>query len=85
MRLRLERRQARILGLVPAVLGLYCAVQGLVLLDSQEPLIQALGVALFLWVPGCAYFSWKARKALLQAEPAKVASTAKNSVPALGD
>jgi len=74
VRLRFERRQAQILSLVPAVLGLFCAVQGLILVERQDPLMQVLAVALFLWVPACAYFSWKTRKAWARVEAAQAPS-----------
>ena len=63
----------KILCLVPPVIGLYCAVQGLLLIDNPDPLVQAFGISLFLWVPGCAYFSWKARTAASRAEARTVA------------
>ncbi|HJZ97940.1 MAG TPA: hypothetical protein VKE70_15625 [Candidatus Solibacter sp.] len=85
VRLRFERRQAKILCLVPSMLGLYCAIQGLFLVDSPAPAVQALGVGLFLSLPGCAYLSWKARKTWLQPEAGKVAIPSRDSVAAMRD
>ena len=53
----------KILCVVPAILGFYCVLQGSLLFASDNFLVQCLGVGLFLWVPGCAYYTWRGRKA----------------------
>jgi hypothetical protein len=34
----------------------------MLLLGSNELLVRYLGMYLFLWIPACGYYSWKARK-----------------------
>ena len=51
--------------LVPLLLGLYSLTQGGVLVMSNDPLTQLLGVGVFLWLPGCMYYTWRGRTALL--------------------
>jgi hypothetical protein len=61
--LKAKSLKTKIIALSPAVLGLYCILQGSLLLGSEEVLIQLLGMGLFLWVPACGYFAWKGRDA----------------------
>ena len=55
----------RLRCLAPLVLGIYCLLQGGALAFSPNPVIQLLGLGLWLWLPGCAYYAWRERKALL--------------------
>jgi hypothetical protein len=52
---------------VPLILGLYSLVQGCGLAMSANPLIQLLGLGLWLWLPGCAYYTWRGYQALTSA------------------
>jgi hypothetical protein len=55
--------KAKILCLAQAILGAYCLIQGLLLLGSGDPLTQWAGIGLFLWLPGCGYYTWQGRTA----------------------
>jgi hypothetical protein len=46
--------------LLPVVCGLYCLIQGFLLLASADELIRLFGVSMLAWVPACAYFAWRA-------------------------
>jgi len=46
------------------ILGLYCLVQGCGLAMSANPVVQLLGLGLWIWLPACAYYTWSAYQAL---------------------
>jgi hypothetical protein len=66
---RMTNLKAKIPFLAPMILGSYCMIQGLLLLASSDLLIQALGVGVLLWVPGCAYYTWKGRSVWARQAP----------------
>jgi hypothetical protein len=49
-------------GFVPMALGIYILMQGGALVLNSNLLIQLLGVGLLLWLPGCAYYTWRGFK-----------------------
>ncbi len=53
----------KILCLTPMVLGLYCLIQGALLVMSENSMVQLVGLSMWLWLPGCAYYGWKGRHA----------------------
>jgi hypothetical protein len=55
---------------LPLVLGLYCLIQGAALAFSANAMIQLMGMGLWLWLPGCTYYSWRGYKALAAANAA---------------
>jgi hypothetical protein len=73
--------KAKIVCLVPLMLGVYCLVEGLVLLGSEDPIIPGGGISLLLWLPACGYYAWRgrtafARRAKVAPEPRRVVTTA---------
>jgi hypothetical protein len=44
---------------VSLLFGVYAVIQGLALVMSENPLGQMLGMGVWLWVPGCAYYTWR--------------------------
>ena len=56
-------------SIAPLILGAYFLAQGGALLMNANPIAQLAGVGVLAWVPGCAYYAWRGRKALLRAIP----------------
>src|SRR5437660_10944705 len=52
------------------IFGFYCLVQGCGLAMSASPVMQLLGLGLWIWLPACAYYTWRAYQALTSAETA---------------
>jgi len=49
---------------LPMAFGLYLLLQGGALFFSASPAGPLLGVGLLLWVPACAYFTWRGYRVL---------------------
>ena len=56
--------KSKLLCLLPMTLGLYCLIQGALFASSPNPVIMMLAFGMWLWVPGCAYFTWRGLKAI---------------------
>lgn len=60
---------------LPLVLGVYFLIQGGALAINAEPLVRLAGLGVLIWVPGCAYYSWRGyaawRRQRLPVEPAE--------------
>jgi hypothetical protein len=50
--------------LLPLVIGSFCLIQGAALAMSTNPMAQLAGMALWLCLPACAYYAWRAFKSL---------------------
>jgi hypothetical protein len=59
--------KGRLLFLTPLGFGLFCLIQGAALAQSASPLAQLMGLGLWLWLPACAYYTWKGRGAFVSA------------------
>jgi hypothetical protein len=59
----MNRFQTKVAFWILSTFGVYCLVQGLMLLGSDDFLKSALGVGLLLWIPGCGYYAWRCRPA----------------------
>jgi hypothetical protein len=51
---------------LPLVLGLFLLIQGVALATNADPLVRLVGFCLLLWVPGCAYYTWRGRTVWVQ-------------------
>lgn len=61
---------------LPLVLGLFFLTQGIALATNADPLVRLVGFCLLLWVPGCAFYTWRGRsvwlpKTVVTIEPAE--------------
>ena len=78
--------KSKLLCLLPMTLGLYCLIQGALLASSPNPSIVMLAFGLWLWVPGCAYFTWRGRKAFAaRTAPVRATVEAAHTVEEDGD
>jgi len=49
-------------GFAAMALGIYVLIQGGALVLNANPMVQLLGVGVLLWLPGCAYYTWRGFK-----------------------
>ena len=70
----------KFLCVILLVCGLYCLIQGVLLTGSDNPLAMLLGYILWLWVPGCVYFTLKGAKSLKALIPQAAQSQPRHGV-----
>lgn len=82
---RMNDWKGRLLFLTPLGFGLFCLIQGAALAQSTKPLAQLMGLGLWLWLPACAYYTWKGRGAFVTAVTARAAAEPTTHSPAEDD